>query len=195
MRYIENNDNVTREYEVIIDENKLSEVIKQLNEKCSRNVMKIMNVTSTTREKAIEKINATNKDGISVIREVREADDTLSGQHMFECEICFVQNPYLAYLLNACLASYRSNADLSFVINQIIEYENNTELMTYPERLAKNGGMVNNPELYYEYVNNQDFDFELLRSLYQEAKDCFKLAMISETKYYEPDDNCKKLGR
>jgi hypothetical protein len=195
MRYIEKNDNVTREYEVLIDENKLVEVIKKLNEKCSRSVMRIMNVTSTTREKAIEKINANNKDGISVIREVREADDTLSGQRMFECEICFVQNPYLAYLLNACLASYRSNADLSFIINQLIEYENNDELKPYSVRLAEKGGMVNNQELYYEYENNQDFDFELLRNLYQEAKDCFKLAMISETKYYEPEDNCKKLGR
>ena len=66
MRYIEQNQNVTMEYEVVIDEEKLKSIINELNEKCSRVVKKDAKVTSSSIEEAMAKITSPNKTDISI---------------------------------------------------------------------------------------------------------------------------------
>ena len=203
MIYIENNENVTREYEVLIDDGKLESVIKKLNEKCCRALKKTVRVTSNSKEEAIERINSTDNHGINIVREIELSDnyghlkDFTKQQYIYECEFYYNQVSYLEYLLNIVLMSYRSkfgmSTDVSKSLNLILDYENNDELKTYQERMALEGITK---ELYFEYENNKDFDFELLHSLYQEAKECFKLKLVSETIHYDLENDAKvyKLG-
>lgn len=204
MNYTETNENITREYKVIIDDAKLQSVIKELNEKCCRALKKTIRVTSSSKEEAIEKINSNNNYGISIVKEIELSDSFghlksfASPQYIYECEFYYNQISYLEYLLNIILTAYRSkygtSLDVSKSINLILDYENNDELKTYQERMA-NEGITK--ELYFEYENNKDFDFKLLRELYQKAKECFKLVLISETINYDIEKEAKvyKLGR
>ena len=198
MKYIEKNENETNEYEVLIKGEELSNIIKELNEKCCRAIKVNVNVTAYQESEALEKINKIRKNEVSIIskKELPEynkgslkTDKTL---YLYECEYFRKQISYLSYLLAASLSSYHSNNDMSYVINQLIEYENNDEIKTYQERMAEQGIIE---ELFMEYENNKDFDFALLRELYQKAKECFKLVLVSKTIHYDNEENTKTLGR
>lgn len=186
MRYIEKNENETNEYDVIINEKGLAEIIKELNEKCCRSVKVSINVRAQ-EDRAFENFNTIGKGNIDIVKKTADNNST----YFYECEYFRNQISYLAYLLGAVLSSYRSNADMSYVINQLIDYENNDELKTYQERMARDGITK---ELFDEYENNKDFDFALLRQLYEKAKTCFKLVLQSKTIHYENGDNTKTLG-
>ena len=101
-------------------------------------------------------------------------------------------------MLTIALSSYRSKSgfvtDNNRAIDLIMDYENHDELKTYQERMAEQGITQ---ELFDEYENNKEFDFNLLNDLYQKAKNCFKLVLISETVHYDNDDNTRvyKLGQ
>ena len=202
MKYIEENENITREYEVTIDDAELEKIIKELNEKCCRAVKKTVRVTSGSKEEAIKKINSSNNHGISVVREIELTDDFKylksfsKPQYIYECEFYFNQISYLEYLLSVLLSSYRSKsnyvANNNRAIKLLIDYENNEELKTYEERMAEHGIT---PELFSEYENNKDFDFELLKNLYQRAKECVRLVLLSEVIHYsEESEKVYKLG-
>ncbi len=160
MRYIEKNENETNEYDVIINEKGLAEIIKELNEKCCRSVKVSINVRAQ-EDRAFENFNMIGKGNIDIVKKTADNNST----YFYECEYFRNQISYLAYLLGAVLSSYRSNADMSYVINQLIDYE-----------------------------NNKDFDFTLLRQLYEKAKACFKLVLLSKTIHYENGENTKSLG-
>ena len=205
MKYIEKNESVTREYEVVINDVELENIIKELNENCCRAIKKSVRVTSGSKEEAIKRINSANNHGINVVRELEMGDSynhlkTFSKpQYVYECEFYFKQVSYLAYLLTIALNSYRSKlgftTDDNRTIDLILNYENNEELKSYKERMAEQGITE---DLYFEYENNKDFDFELLKELYEKAKECFRLVLISETIHYDDaiDQNrVYKLGR
>ena len=165
---------------------------------------KVVRVTGSSEEEAMERINSTDNHGISVVRKIdfSEGFNHLKNfnkqQYIYECEFYFKQISYLEYLLNIALNSYRAKsnyvANNNRTINLINDYENSDELKTYQERMAENGITQ---ELFDEYENNKDFDFNLLNELYQRAKKCFKLVLMSETIHYESvKDNPRvyKLG-
>ena len=109
MKYIEENENITREYEVKINVAELENIINELHEKCCRSVKKSVRVTSGSKEEAIEKINSSNNHGISVAREIGLTDDFKylksfsRPQYIYECEFYFNQISYLEYLLSIIL--------------------------------------------------------------------------------------------
>ena len=195
MKYIEENENVTREYKVIIDDEALSKIVDELNEKCCRAVKTSINVTAYDEEEAKEKIDRIKKGGIIILKktEVPEYNKgSFKGNkplYLFECEYFIKQNPYLSYLLTTALRSYRSTVGFNNgndnTIKLLIEYANNDELKTYQERMAENGITK---ELYDEYENNKDFDFALLNELYEKAFGCFKLLLVSEKTDYKNVD-------
>lgn len=196
MRYIEKNNNVTLEHEVIVNAEELANIIKELNEKCCRSVRVNVNVTAYQESEALEKINKIRKDDISVINKM-ELPDYNKGSlnnsktlYLFECEYFRKQISYLSYLLASVLSSSQSNNDITGVINQLKDYANEDELKTYQERMAENGITK---ELYDEYENNKDFDFALLHELYQRAKNCFRIVELNKTIHYT-NGRVKKLG-
>ena len=195
MRYIEQNQNVTMEYEVIIDEEKLRKIIQELNEKCSHVIRQSTRVTSGSREEALEKISSDDRSDINVTS-VYDADTLGDGYEflmgftrphfVFECEYSYRQPPYLAYLLTGILNSYPSNKDMTDTINLLINYENDKELKSYRDRMEREGITK---EVYDEY--------ELLYGLYQAARDSIKGKLVSEVIHYYNDENDKgkRLGR
>jgi len=199
MRYIEKENNVTKEYEVIIDDVELEKIIKELNARCCRIVKANTNVMSTSKEMAIDKISFNGNREVNIVKEIELADsqnhlnEFAKPQFIYECEYFYKQVTYLEYLLSIILRSYRSknNANNSEnAIKLLLNYENNDELIPYIERMARDGIKE---DLLLEYENNKDYDFELLNKLYQRAKDCFKLILISETIHYDNNENNSKV--
>ena len=191
MRYIEKNDNVTREYEVVIDEKELANVIQELNEKCCRALKVVVNVRAK-EDRALENFNSIGKNDVDIVRKVYDQGAVEKDKkYFYECEYYRLQIPYVSYLLAAALSSYHSDVDLSFVLDRLIECQKSDELKTYQERMAENGITK---ELYDEYEHNKDFDFNLFRELYQRAMSCFRLILKSKTFYYNTEENVKKLG-
>ena len=195
MKYIEEKENVTREYEVIIDDVALSKIVEELNEKCCRAVKVSINVRAQ-KDRAYENFNTIGKSGVDIVRRVEDSTgkETMS---LYECEFFRKQNPQLSYILTTALRSYRSTVGYSIndnTIKMLLEYANSEELKPYQVRMAENGITQ---ELYDEYENNKDFDFALLNELYEKAKECFKLLLISEkTDYKDVDKDARiyKLG-
>ena len=194
MRYIEQNQNVTMEYEVVIDEDKLKSIINELNEKCSRVVKKDAKVTSSSIEEAMAKITSPNKTDIS-IKNILNALDLgdeyeflkrfTKPQFVFEYEFNYRQAPYLAYLLTVILGSYHTNADMTRYLDELVDYENGEELNSYKKKMAEEGITQ---ELYSEY--------ELLYGLYQAAKECFRKKLKSEIIVYDDENDLgKRLGK
>ena len=205
MKYIEKNENVTREYEVFINDEELLKIVNELNEKCCRALKVSTNITAYNEEEAFEKINKIKKSEVSSITksELQEYNKssvkTKKPIYLFECEYFRKQNTYLAYLLTTALRSYRSavgaSKDSDNTIGLLIDYANSDELKPYELRMAENGITK---ELFDEYENNKDFDFALLNELYEKAKECFKLVLVSEKINYENMDEKQrvyKLGR
>lgn len=201
MRYIEKEDNITREYDVKINDVELEKIVDELNEKCCRALKKTVNVTGYNKKEAREKIASINKDGINIVSR-KEVSEDLANQtkcpYVYECEYFCKQPSYLAYLLNIILKNYRTNRNYILTddkaMNLLIDYINNDELKPYTERMAEEGITE---DLYFEFEYNKDFDFELLYDLYKKALECFSLVLVSETTRYNPyDKNAKtyKIG-
>lgn len=200
MKYIEKNENVTREYEVVINDKELLEIVNELNAKCSRSLKVSTNVTAYDENEALEKINKIRKNEINSITksELPEYNkgslNTNKPLYLFECEYFRKQNPYLAYLLTTALTSYRSivgaNVNSNNTIGMLVDYADSDELKPYEVRMARDGITK---ELYDEYENNKDFDFALLNELYEKAKKCFKLVLLSETISYDNVDEKQRV--
>ena len=105
MKYIVEDKNVTKEYAIIIDGEKLEKIIKELNEKCCRAIKKTVRVTSGSKEEAIAKINSTDNHGINIVNEVNSLDnykhlqEFAKKQYVYECEFYYKQISYLEYIL------------------------------------------------------------------------------------------------
>ncbi len=193
MKYIEENEYLTREFEVSINEAELERIKSELEKYCCRNKNVSINVTASDEKEAIQKVNSIKKNEVSVVRknEILNNEKKLinnKAMYMYECQYYYQQIPYLAHLLNIILNSYRYQpkiADITKAVDSLVEYENNDELKPYEWLMAKNGITE---ELYLEYEHNKDFDFKLLNDLYQQAKKCFTLVLISETIHYDDED-------
>ena len=200
MKYIEKNDNVIREYEVVIDDEKLSSIVEELSQKCCRASKVSANVTAYDENEAIDKLNKISKSEINFIKKSelesygKSSQNGGKQQYLYECQFFYKQNPYLYYILTCALKSYRStvgsNSDSDNTINMIIDYADSDELKPYEVRMAEEGITK---ELFDEYENNKDFDFALLNELYQKAKECFKLILISEKINYENIDEKQRV--
>ena len=186
MKYIEEDENVTLEYEIVIDELELKKVIEELNEKCCRSVKVNVNIRAE-EDRALENFNSIGKKAVDIVRKGEDSKN----KYFYECEYYRKQVSYLQYLLSGLMHNYRRSADVSGAVRQLIAYENSDELKTYQERMAENGITQ---ELYDEYENNKNFDFALLRELYKRARDCFKLILVSKTIHYTTNEKVKKLG-
>ena len=194
MRYIEKNENVTREYEVIINVEKLNEIVNELNEKCSHVIKKTAKITSGSQEEALNKISSYCKKAINILSvlDANALSDDYSflrkfskPQYVFEYEFDYTQTPYLSYLLTLLINNYRMDIDFTEYLKQLVDYENGAELNAYKEKMAEEGITE---KLYSEY--------ELLYGLYQAAKDCFRIRLLSETITYDEDKALeKRLGK
>ena len=146
MKYFETYENVTKEYDVVIDEKKAEEIIKKLDEEFSTIVTRTSMVSSNTMEEAMQKINAANVSDIKVLNvyEANELGDEYSflnnfskSQNVYECEYTYRQVPYLSHLLKIILNNYHTDNDVTSTMNEIKDYENSLDLNMYREKLDK----------------------------------------------------------
>ena len=216
MNYIINDGHVTYEYDVKINDSELEKIINELDEKCYFMVAKNIKVSANNEEEVITKINANNNSDVKINKLVKVPDryyslkDITECQFVFECEYLCKQSSYLASLLRMLLFNYRSTLEFkkqnNRLIDLLISYQNNEELKPflkrideYEEKIWKNPSScsplmkkeLSNLLLEFEY--NKDYNFELLASLYQKAKDCFELVLVSETVHYKDFNHSPKV--
>lgn len=131
MKYTENYENVTEEYKVIIDEERLKEIIKKLDEEFSVVVTTTNRVSGSTEEEAIQKINAYRASDIKVLKVYKPSElgehynflnDFSKPQNVYECEYSYYQVSHLSYLLRSVLNAYHTNDDLTRTLNEIRDY-------------------------------------------------------------------------
>ena len=217
MKYIENDGQVTREYEVKINTKELENVISELASKCYRIVSKETRVAANSEKEAIEKINSMDRKGIRINELTNISKDypkevLSSGLQIFVCEYLYKQNSQLVYILETILSNYRSSLDFKNqnykFIDLLINFENNDELKTYEERLknykeevlnAREDGQLQNKvkekveSIMQEMEYNKDYNFALLNELYNRAKECFSLVLVAETVHYKDLDKNPKV--
>ena len=223
MKYIENDGQVTREYEVKINTSELEKVIKELEEKCYRVVSKKTKVAAKNENEALDKLNVMDKSKITVNKLVDISDKypkevNSTGLHIFDCEYLCRQNSYLVYILETILSNYRSSLEFKNqnyrFIDLLIQYENNDELKPYDERMKEYEDELSkfadiegdSKEILYqkklketmastliEMKNNPNYDFDLLKKLYENAKECFGLILVAETVHYKDIDKNPKV--
>ena len=229
MRYIENDGHVTREYGVNINVEQLQKIIDELRERCSRIINSKIKVADSDKDEAIKKINIAINSGKADVNELIEisdaCEDTISyskKMKIFDCNCLCRESSYLEQILQTLLNSYQSSLDYkkqnNHMIDLLIGYENNNELKPYSVRIkectekmidlhSSNCGDMNTfnemqkelESLLNESHNNPNYDFELLYKLYQMAKSCFRLTLLSQTIHYKdidknPDAYVYKLG-
>lgn len=216
MKYIENDGQVTREYEVRINTRILETIIRELEAKCYKIVNKETKVAARNQEEAIEKVNAMDKTGIKVSELTNISGEfpkevLSSGLQIFDCEYLFRQNSKLVYILETILSNYRSslefkNQNYKF-IDLLIQFENSDELKPYDERLKEyKEKLLNSDDVeskmrlkekvestLQEMESNKEYDFALLKELYEEAKECFSLILVAETVHYKDIDKNPKI--
>lgn len=201
MKYIEENENTTREYEVKINDIELERIIGELEKRCCRAKNVSINVTASNEEEALQKLNVIKKNEVDIVKKNEVFDNKIKPagpkSYMYECKYYYQQVPYLSHLLTVILTYYRyqpKTADITKTIDSLLEYKDSNELKPYEELMAMNGVTE---ELYLEYEHNKNFDFVFLNGLYEEAMKCFTLKLVSETKHYNDEESAKiyKLGR
>lgn len=194
MKYFEKNDNVIEGYEILFDEVELANIIKELNEKCSRKVKVTVNI-SAQEDRALENFKTLGKDIIEVTKkeENNAFGNVNSGKrYSYECEYFREQPSQLSCILGKILScKNRPNEDVTDTIEDLLAYKDNDELKPYEMRMAEKGITQ---DLYFEYENNKDFDFELLYELYVKALGLFKKKLVSKTFDYGDKGIVKKLG-
>lgn len=193
MKYIENNEKVTKEYNVLLDEKKLKDIIYELNSKCCRKVKKIEKVGCNSEKEVLARFKSSDIEDVHIVNMTMQTDGNNPCKYVCEVMFYYEQLPTLSYILNRIL-SYRmsdENKDVTDAINALIAYKDNDELKSYYVRMAQEGITE---ELYYEYENNKDFDFELLNSLYKASLGCFENELVSKTIHYVDNRVVKKLG-
>ena len=225
MKYIENNGNITREYDVLVDVNILEEIIIELDTKCYRIVHEKIKVAAYSKDEALKRLSsAINSAGIPVngLIEISNGYQDLDGNSnlplVFDCDYLCKKSSQLVYILQKIINNYTSTLDFKNENNRLIDlligYKNSEELIPYYVRFKTLGEKIGNAfnnndlkkladyqietqQLIIEKRNNEDFDFKLLSNLYQKAKDCFKLVLVSETVHYtyrEKDSKIYKIG-
>lgn len=173
MRYIEQNDNEIKEYEIEIADLELyKKIISDLEKKCSTIVKRNTKVTGNTRNEAISKINQVNTSGIRIVGETHNSKielDGLEGQNMYEVEYFARQDAFLTYLLKTILLNYETNADLSDTINILLDYKNSDEFKALTEVTITE----TTPEIFNKY--------NVLRDSYLAILECIKKRLIKTT--------------
>ncbi len=228
MKYIVNNGQVTSEYDVKIDVEQLQEIIKQLDEKCYRIVNKKIKVAAYSKDEAIKRVNAAiNASGekinslIEISNGYKDLVNYPGSPFVFDCECLCKQSSNLVYILQKVLYNYSSSLDYkrqnNRVIDLLIDYKNDEELIPYDIRMAECSKKMKSfldsnsndlkkqfslqeesNNLLQEMQLNMNFDFNLLHDLYDKAKGCFEFVLVSETKHYnsnEEDVKVYKLGK
>ena len=223
MNYIENDGHITKEYDVKINDSKLEQIIMELDNKCSFLVNKVVKVLAHDKNEAIMKVTANNEEikvnRVSVVSSKNVVlNDIGECPYVFECEYLSKQSSYLASLLRVILFNYRSSLDFkkqnSGLIDRLIDYQNNEELMCFEERIRKYKSEL--LDIYHErgkrndleyqtqmedklsktillMQNNENYDFKLLARLYEESKKCFEFILTKETIHYKDINNNPKV--
>ncbi len=194
MKYIEKNEKVTKEYEVLFNEEELVNIISELNNKCCRRVKKIEKVGCNSEKEALARFSSNGIHDVHVIGKTMQNNGNNPCKYIYEVMFYYEQLPSLSYILNSILRAYRvidKEIDVTEAINQLIAYKNSDELKPYQARMGETGI---SEELYLEYENNKDFDFELLSELYQKSLSCFQAELVSKTIHYTDNRVVKKLG-
>ena len=219
MEYIENDGRVTRLYDVKIDTERLEDIVRELVEKCYRVTVKNVKVLANSEKEAVDKINAFDSEGIKVnrvvdvINQYEDLRKVTKCPFLYDCEYLCNENTYLVYILQMLLKNYYSTLNFKKQNNRLIDlligYSNSDELKSYEERISEcKEKMKENysdtktikeelTHLIVERNNNKNFNFELLTKLYNDAKECFNLELVSETIHYKDvDEHFKtyKLG-
>ena len=221
MQYIQNDGYVTYEYDVIIDEEKLRGIIKKLDESCYRVVNKKAQVSAPCKEEALRKLQReVNLAGVKVngLIEISDGYKYFSGYSQellfFDCDYLCKQSSNLVYILQRILANYSSQLDFKKQNNRLIDlligYANTDELKSFDVRgeecykKIKDYFDSNKEDLDEQYRLqeesrillqeirlNMDFNFELLRKLYEEAKECFTFTLVNKTIHNKINDSSK----
>ncbi len=187
MKYIEEIGNVTKEYDVKINDVELENIINELDEKLRIRCRGIQDVMAVSEDDAAKKLSNGNKTDIKILSQKR-ANELYKGLpsnnnlFIFKCEFLVNNYTYLSYILKSILGYYREKNSIvtgeSRAINLLLDYANDAELVPFEELMARNG--ITNI-LYEKYENNKDFDFALLKELYERALACFELKLVKET--------------
>ena len=194
--YQEKDGNVTRISRVSVDVERLKDIIKELNEKCSR--YHPTTIIGLSKENAMEELHKSYGDDYTILRESGGSYPN----NLYYIEIIAKKTPRLVGILNKILEQCEHPWDVdenSMIIDELRKYKDSIEIMPFDQaiqmlqkRLSEVSVCNNESPLYEDlefYLSiatiereyNKDFDFALLASLYEQAKDCFRIYAVSES--------------
>ena len=181
MEYIKNNGVVTKKYEVIINTERLQNIIKELETRCFHEVHKIIKVTAYNSIEARFKLREeTNSAGIkkyeilSVSNGYKDFITNDGSIYMYDCEVIEKESSQLVDILNKLIFNYNSKVNFKKENNRLIDL-----LYNYP-----NSGEIKSLEINQNNNNNNPYfnSFHLL-NLYCEAMECINFVLLEEIKH------------
>ena len=187
MEYIKNDGLITKKFEVIINTERLQNIIKELDTRCFRETRKTIKVTAYNSVEARYKLqNETNSAGIKKYEILSVSDGykdlvTYDGPiYMFDCEVLEKESSQLVVILNKLILNYNSKVDFKKENNHLIDL-----LYNYP-----NSEEIKSLELNQNEVNNPYFNPIYLLSLYSEAMSTINFVLLEEIKH----NNIENIG-
>ena len=183
MKYIEKCDNVTKEYEVFIeDKETINNIILELNENGLDDVKKTVYVTGNSEEEVIAKASPNNLEGFRIIGVVDNPKVVIEGQEMYQVEFVYKRHSYLENILKEILKKYETNDDATEVLSEFLEYEKSGEMRYYLGLLNEKMDL----ETYSRY--------DLLKTSYEKAYECISKNPTKKTIHYNNPQLVYKLG-
>ena len=167
MEYIRNDGNVTRIYDVVININKLLNVIRELDANCYHEVYKIEKIIAYSRDEAISIVNNTRNTAGLKINKLIDISDSYkdlvmdeNSPYIFDCEMFSKESIELACILKKIIINYKYKDAFknqnNYLIDALYEYKNCSEL------------------------NDDNDKSSLLFELYNKAKECISFDLKSE---------------
>lgn len=213
MKYLEQNDNCTRTYEITVDEERLRELVILLDRDCSLKRVGMRMLSAYTRKDAIDKIKkVTNHAG--VLENLDFGNINLTKNHGWypgqeydaNYEAVYNDSVNLVYWIESLL-EYKDINDEFFenlcieCYKDIINYKNSIDFVPFEERVKIAENRLNEAlisqssenllELTKAYANacieaklNKNYNYQRLAEIYIDVLSCFKLVLIEEVKRF-----------
>ena len=209
MEYIKNNGITTKRFEVIINKEKLKNIISELDERCFHIVHKTIKVTAYNRVEARFKLQTKTNSTDTNICEIIDVSDGYKGLvnnddslYTFDCEVLAKEKSKLSDILNKLIVNYNSKVNFKKENNRLVDllynYPSSDEVKSYDTKLFELDQMANEfdnvdelkikkDEVLEDKKNNPHFNPVYLLYLYGEAMSCINFVLLEEIKhdYYE----------
>jgi len=210
MYYIKKDGNLEQKFKVIVDTKKLKALLVLLDEECyvRRFGKKHYSDGAFNERGAIEVLDNEVNNANQKVNEAYKVEGLCEGLYWhpglpydIKYEAIYKDSVYLVTIIKKILNSVRRNADITMILNELENYQNSDDFVSFDVRSEKAlmdfqaKLLANNPnviEAIHAYIDrnieaklNENFNFNKLYAIYLEVKKCINYNLVEEKYTYK----------